>query len=459
MPFTVNGCGTHYYGRRNESKFAGTCASCGRHAWLSSYDTRECICLIYIPVVPLRRYRISNQCSLCTRHARPCLPRGRRNLISLLKIENRPDEAIQVATEWMTSCQSSGALEAHRAYQDLILDAGGKEKLISDYRARLAEHPEVGANHYLYGRLLSEPELSMSEHRESLRLDPKLAWARVALAYDLLALEQRPEAFHELSLAMSSPEHAPEAAYPYALAAVGAGTLREAQALLARLVKQHSEDGNVWESLWLVELASERWSVAERMVRERASLERPVDAWQHRSKLLRLRGLTDQVTQALATAEGQAELAEAAAAARFERLIEEGRYTEAAARLEQDFPKGPPPLYRLYAAAGLMMAGDPLAAKGQLAQLAGNHGSDALEALARRLRGEISAEQAIRQARADHFLTLTHAYFMLGARATYEKNRTLAAQFFAQSRASALDLGFPFEAARRLAGDSPRVKR
>jgi len=391
---------------------------------------------------------------------RPCLPRGRRNLISLLKVENRQDEAIQVATEWIETCQASGSLDAHRAYQDLMLAGGEREKLISDYRARLAEHPEVGANHYLYGRLLSEPDLSMSEHRESLRLDPQLAWARVALAYDLLALEQRPEAFRELTLAMSSPEHAPEAAYPYALAAVGAGALRDAQALLARLAKQHPDDGNVWESLWLVEMASERWSVAERMVRERASLERPVDAWQHRSKLLRLRGLADQVTQALATAEGQAELAEAAAAARFERLIEEGRYTEAAARLEQDFQEeGPPPLYRLYAAAGLMMAGDPLAAKGQLAQLAGDHGSDALEALARRLRGEISAEEAIRAARADHFLTLTHAYFMLGARAAYEKNRTVAAQFFEQSQASALDLSFPFEAARRLAGDSPTAKR
>jgi len=55
MPYTLNGVGTRYYGRRNASQANGTCQSCNRWVALSSYDTRECFCLLFIPVIPLRR--------------------------------------------------------------------------------------------------------------------------------------------------------------------------------------------------------------------------------------------------------------------------------------------------------------------------------------------------------------------------------------------------------------------
>jgi hypothetical protein len=55
MPYTLNGIGTRYYGRRNASQANGTCQSCNRWVALSSYDTRECFCLLFIPVIPLRR--------------------------------------------------------------------------------------------------------------------------------------------------------------------------------------------------------------------------------------------------------------------------------------------------------------------------------------------------------------------------------------------------------------------
>jgi len=70
VPHTINGIGTHYYGAGNRSARLDVCQSCGRSATLSSYDTREWICVIFIPLIPLRKYRILNDCSSCRRHHR-----------------------------------------------------------------------------------------------------------------------------------------------------------------------------------------------------------------------------------------------------------------------------------------------------------------------------------------------------------------------------------------------------
>ena len=70
MPYTLNGIGTHYYGAGNRSARLDVCRSCGRSATLSSYDTREWICVVFIPLIPLRKYRILNDCSSCRRHHR-----------------------------------------------------------------------------------------------------------------------------------------------------------------------------------------------------------------------------------------------------------------------------------------------------------------------------------------------------------------------------------------------------
>lgn len=70
MPYTINGIGTHYYGAKNRSARVDVCTQCGRSATLTSYDTREWFCFVFIPVIPLGKYRILNQCSSCRRHQR-----------------------------------------------------------------------------------------------------------------------------------------------------------------------------------------------------------------------------------------------------------------------------------------------------------------------------------------------------------------------------------------------------
>ena len=68
MPSTVNGIGTHYYGRRNVQQRPGPCPHCGRAVELTSYDTRLWFVVFFIPIFPLGRKRIIDYCSACTRH-------------------------------------------------------------------------------------------------------------------------------------------------------------------------------------------------------------------------------------------------------------------------------------------------------------------------------------------------------------------------------------------------------
>jgi hypothetical protein len=70
LPYTLNGIGTRYAGRKNASVLVGTCPSCGRRAELSDYDTREWFCFVFLPVIPLKRFRIQSDCASCRKHFR-----------------------------------------------------------------------------------------------------------------------------------------------------------------------------------------------------------------------------------------------------------------------------------------------------------------------------------------------------------------------------------------------------
>ena len=58
MPTTVNGIGTHYYGKSNTAVRNGRCNSCGRICQLTSYDTRLWFVVVFVPLIPLGRKRV-----------------------------------------------------------------------------------------------------------------------------------------------------------------------------------------------------------------------------------------------------------------------------------------------------------------------------------------------------------------------------------------------------------------
>ena len=68
MPATVNGIGTHYWGKKNLASRNGVCEFCRHQVALSSYDTRLWFVVLFLPFIPLGRKRIIDQCSRCSRH-------------------------------------------------------------------------------------------------------------------------------------------------------------------------------------------------------------------------------------------------------------------------------------------------------------------------------------------------------------------------------------------------------
>ncbi|MEZ6049254.1 MAG: hypothetical protein R3C11_27485 [Planctomycetaceae bacterium] len=67
MPFTINGIGTTFSGRKNTFKYQGTCEFCGQQTMLTDYETLHCICVLFVPLIPLGRKRVIGECSLCNR--------------------------------------------------------------------------------------------------------------------------------------------------------------------------------------------------------------------------------------------------------------------------------------------------------------------------------------------------------------------------------------------------------
>ncbi len=68
MPGTLNGIGTHYYGKRNRSSRQGFCVKCKTRVALESYDTRLWVVVLFVPIVSLGRKRVLDQCPICRLH-------------------------------------------------------------------------------------------------------------------------------------------------------------------------------------------------------------------------------------------------------------------------------------------------------------------------------------------------------------------------------------------------------
>jgi hypothetical protein len=68
MPTTYNGIGTTYFRHRNRTTRQATCEFCGQFTTLTSYDTRLVFSVFFIPIIPLGKKHILDQCGRCLRH-------------------------------------------------------------------------------------------------------------------------------------------------------------------------------------------------------------------------------------------------------------------------------------------------------------------------------------------------------------------------------------------------------
>jgi len=71
MPTTINGIGTHYYGKQNFRSYPGRCNSCGAETMLEDYETRLWFVVLFIPLIPLGKKQILAKCPRCSRHYAP----------------------------------------------------------------------------------------------------------------------------------------------------------------------------------------------------------------------------------------------------------------------------------------------------------------------------------------------------------------------------------------------------
>lgn len=70
MPHVINGVGTWYVGKGKLFSRMGTCPNCHGFTQLETYETFNAFVILYIPVFPLGRVKVIEQCSHCKRHQR-----------------------------------------------------------------------------------------------------------------------------------------------------------------------------------------------------------------------------------------------------------------------------------------------------------------------------------------------------------------------------------------------------
>jgi tetratricopeptide (TPR) repeat protein len=172
MPATYNGIGTHYYGKRNVLARTGTCPHCHRTASLVSYDTRLWFVIVFIPVAPLGRKRIVDQCSACRRHY----------AMDLEKWETaRQLETSGTLEKFRSNPTPENAIEAHRqllAFQQTAEAAELQKTMGEKFADNARVHCYLGAALSHLGRFAEAAPC----FERALELRPDLPEARVGVA-------------------------------------------------------------------------------------------------------------------------------------------------------------------------------------------------------------------------------------------------------------------------------------
>ncbi len=184
MPTTYNGIGTHYYGKRNRSVRTAACRSCHRVVELVSYDTRLWFVVVFIPLIPLGRKRILDQCPACSRH--------------FVAKADVYEEAKQL--------QTSGSLDRFRREPtpEIALEAHGnllafhEHEQAAEFRAsvlgRFPGHAGLRASLAAHMREVAAYDEAANLYEAAYELDPDLPEARIGVAQSKMALGELDEA-------------------------------------------------------------------------------------------------------------------------------------------------------------------------------------------------------------------------------------------------------------------------
>lgn len=172
MPTTVNGIGTHYYGKKDLSTRTAPCRWCNRVGALESYNTRLWFVVVFIPIIPLGRKRIIDSCPSCRRHMvadADKYEQARQLQISGSLDRFRREGSIESSLEAHAQLL---AFHEHAQATDLRREILGRFPKDARLRAALANHMQQVSSYEEMARL----------NDEALALEPDLPEARAGVA-------------------------------------------------------------------------------------------------------------------------------------------------------------------------------------------------------------------------------------------------------------------------------------
>jgi tetratricopeptide (TPR) repeat protein len=152
MPTTVNGVGTHYYGRKNSNFRTAACRACNHVGNLESYDTRLWFVILFIPVIPLGRKRIIDACPSCRRHyaananafeqARQLQTSG---ALEQYRRQPSPDTALAAHGQFLAFHQHAQAAELRTAALQTFAGHVGLRVGLAEQLQQASSYPEAEA--------------------------------------------------------------------------------------------------------------------------------------------------------------------------------------------------------------------------------------------------------------------------------------------------------------------------
>jgi len=203
MPSTVNGIGTHYYGKKNLSVRTGACEFCRRVVNLRSYDTRLWFVIVFVPVIPLGRKRVLDQCPSCTKH---------RVMSARDYADLRQQQISESMDRFAAEPSPQAALAAHAtilAFRDFERAA----ELRKDALSRFPNHVGMLAGMASHLEQVSAPDEAAKLYEAALALQPDMPRARAGVAMRRMSegsLEEARSLLEHLEIPGASSEHSLE---------------------------------------------------------------------------------------------------------------------------------------------------------------------------------------------------------------------------------------------------------
>lgn len=388
-------------------------------------------------------------------NADPCDMYARRSLAGVQLSRKEFDDSIKTAHGGIEQCKANN-IDAHRIYQDTQRHAGNLAQMLDEYRAARDAHPGSAPYHYLFGRLLDDPNAAIAEQRAALQIDPNFGWAHAALAYELLGSGAYDESMREFAESLKTNDHDENTLVYYAYAAVGANHSVEARQLVDPT--QDAKSDNDWSAKWIVALAQKNWPVAKQMwTKTLKGNEDDTGVWMAGVQLAKFSDDAALLAKQRAHGEATKALKTASISEKVEDAMEHGMWTTAADHAKELGDDAY--VTQLYGAAGLMLADDTKGGNDLLnAILTRVHDDKQVDADGQALMNNLASAmtngdeaKVVSAVRTADITQLKHAYFFLAVRAFAHHDIKHAKEMFRRSTDASFDLSFPRLAAQRMA--------